>query len=76
MRFIAFRNLIGVTHTEAEAKALAAEYMVSGALEVVPRAPLLLFQYFFKVATSLVDLLFIELMPYKANVQSTSTSHT
>jgi hypothetical protein len=28
MRFIAFRNLVGVTHTEAEAKALAAECMV------------------------------------------------
>jgi hypothetical protein len=28
MRFIAFRNLIGVSHTEAEAKALAAEAMV------------------------------------------------
>ena len=48
MRFIAFRNLIGVTHTEAEAKALAAEYMVSGALEIVHGAPLLLVQYFFK----------------------------
>ncbi len=29
LRFIAFRNLVGVTHTEAEAKAIAAEYMVS-----------------------------------------------
>jgi ubiquinol-cytochrome c reductase cytochrome c1 subunit len=29
LRFIAFRNLIGVTHTEAEAKALAAEYMIT-----------------------------------------------
>ena len=48
MRFIAFRNLIGVTHTEAEAKALAAEYMVSEALEIVHGAPLLLVQYFFK----------------------------
>lgn len=29
MRFIAFRNLVGVTHTEAEAKALAAEAMIT-----------------------------------------------
>jgi ubiquinol-cytochrome c reductase cytochrome c1 subunit len=26
MNLVAFRNLVGVTHTEAEAKALAAEY--------------------------------------------------
>ena len=29
MRFIAYRNLVGVSHTEAEAKAEAAEVMVS-----------------------------------------------
>lgn len=29
MRFIAFRNLVGVSHTEAEAKALAAEAMIT-----------------------------------------------
>lgn len=29
MRFIAFRNLVGVTHTEIEAKALAAEAMIT-----------------------------------------------
>ena len=29
LRFIAFRNLIGVSHTEEEAKTLAAEYMVN-----------------------------------------------
>ena len=29
MRFIAYRNLVGVSHTENEAKAEAAEVMVS-----------------------------------------------
>lgn len=46
LRFVRFMDLIDVSHTKDEVKAIAAEYEVDGRLEFIPRPPDLLYSTF------------------------------